>query len=191
MPGPLALAGIGFGVSLASSALSSNTTTTSIDPRVIESIMAAIRRNRSTRFVPDEADFNENIQLQIDEIMFQAGVGEEALLGDFASRGINRSPQAIEELIRQVRAPAVRAAGSAVVQGKLAFQELEFAGLTAQQQFENQLLQILTGGATRTTEGPNQLGSQVGEFGNFLFEFGLLKEFGLFDAPNTINLGFG
>ena len=188
---PLIVAGAGAAISAAGAFFGSNTTTQSIDPAVMASIIAAIKRSRQTQFVPNEAAFNEGIQLDIDEIMFQAGISEEMLEADFSSRGVNRSPQAIQEIIRLVRAPAVRAAGSAVVQGKLGFEQLKLQGIQGQQSFEAQLLAIL-GGGNKTITGPNQLGQTAGEFGDFLFEFGLFDQFGLFGedpvaaAPVTV-----
>ncbi len=180
---PLAIAGAGAAISAAGSFFGSNTTTRTLDPAVMAAIMAAIRRSRETQFVPNEDVFNEGIQLQIDEILSQVSIGEEQLEAEFSSRGVNRSPQAIQELIRLVRAPAVRAAGSAVVQGKLGFEQLKLQGIQGQQGIEAQLLAIL-GAGNQTITGPNQLGQTVGEFGDFLFEFGLFDQFGLFgDDP--------
>ena len=179
MPRAVVVAGIGIGKNLLVKAVRGETDTL-FDQATVERIIEAISSLRATSFVPNEADFEESTQLQIDEILFQAGVNEEQLLGDLASRGINRSPQAIAELIRQVRAPAVRAAGSAVVQGKLGFQQLKLQGQTAQNQMLNQLYQILAGLSSTSTQGPSNLGGGLADFGKFLFEFGLGEEFGLF-----------
>lgn len=177
---PLAIAGIGLGVNLLGKAFGSNTTTTQFDQATIEQVIAAIRRVRETGFVPDEGAFNENIELQVEGIFAQAGVNREALEAEFSSRNVNRSPGAIEALIRQVSAPAIRAAGSAVVQGKLGFQQFQLQAKTSQNQILNQLYQILAGLSKRTVTGPNQLGAGVADLGQFAFEYGLGKELGLF-----------
>lgn len=185
---PLVIAGIGLATNLLGNAFGDTSTqqssSTQFDPATIRRILNAIRTARGTSFVPDEGAFNAQADADIEDILAQIPVGEEALEAEFASRGTNVSPGTVGALIREVRAPAIRAAGSVRAQSRLNFQRAKIAGTTAQNQVLNQLYQILAGITNRTTTGqstgPNQLGAGFADIGQFAFEFGLGEQFGLF-----------
>lgn len=184
--GPLTIAGIGLGINLLGKAFGSNTTTTQFDQATIEEVLAAIRAARSSGFVPDEAAFLAKADADAEAIEAGIPFGEEALEAEFASKGTNVSPGMIAALIREVRAPAIRAVGQVRAQSRVDFQRLKTQGLTAQNQVLNQLYQILAGLSDRTVTGPNQLGSGLADIGQFAFEFGLGTELGLFGDDDPV-----
>ncbi len=186
---PLAIAAIGAGLSIGSSFLRGNTTTSTqttsgLDRATILRILNQIRQIRSSGFVPDQAAFEAQSDAEIDEIFGRANLNAEQLEAEFASRGTNVSPGTIGALVSEVRAPAARAAASSRANAAVNFQNLKTQGLSAQEGLINQLMAILAGGSpqtiNQTTQGPNQGLAKAGEFGDFLFEFGLFDQFGLF-----------
>lgn len=127
---PLVLAGIGFGIKGASALLGGGKS-----PELSQELQGVLKANaridRTTAFTPDRTAIDERISLQIQQIFEQFGVNLENFNADAASRGVFTGGEANKVRGRDVLAPAVRAASSAVVQGNVQFEELKIRGLIA------------------------------------------------------------
>lgn len=119
-----------------------------LPPDVLKLIMDAVRQDRASAYLPDEATYMSGIQSQIDEILAGIPVGQEAFNTDLASRGIFRSGEAPKELYRNVYAPIARAATGAAVQGRIGYEGLKFNALSTANQQQLDALRILVGGST-------------------------------------------
>lgn len=138
------------------------------------------RRDRSSMFIPNQQAFTNQTNAQIDEILAQLPVNQEAFNADLASRGIFRSGEAPKALYQDVYAPIARAATSAAVAGQVGYEQIRQRGAIASEQLAMQSLQLLIQGETPQRSGLQSLMDLLVEGGDFAAKFAIASKMGLF-----------
>lgn len=174
--GPLAIAGIGAGASLAEALLGGGQQ--GIPQEVIDMLLREYRTARETGFLPDEAAYEAQIQADIEDVMSQLPIGEEAFMAQIASQGIYGAGELTKNLYRDVYAPLARAGTGAAVRGRLGYAQAYQQG---QFQATNILSTILQAYINKQPSMLQRLGGWLGEAGGLGMKYGLAKELGIFD----------
>ena len=175
MPTPLAIAGYGVAAQTAG-AIGGALTGNNYYQDLIKEQLDNFRRDR---YVPDYEPFQQSIQLQIQDILSQVPGSIEAINADFASRGLYSGSEAPAAVIKYAIDPLVRSALQAGVQGEIGYQQLRSQGLQAADEYYANLLKVGAG-----TQGPSTaqaIFGVLGQTGETVAQYGLLKEMGFFD----------
>jgi len=174
---PLIPLAIGGGLALKSFA--GKETVPQLPPEVIAQIMAAVRRDRSTMYFPDESTFLQKADADVADILSQLPVAQEAFNAQAASRGVFRSGEALTNLFSTVYAPIARAASQAKISNRLAYQDLRFRAQSTAENQALQALQLLVGAIRPQGGDTTALQDAAYDIGDLAQYFGLAKAFGL------------
>jgi hypothetical protein len=131
-------------------------------------------------FQPDSDVFMESINAQVDEILAQLPVAQEAFNADAAARGVFGSPESLKNLYADVYSPIARSATSVATQGLVGLEGLKQQGAFQAAQVPLQYANILGGlyGQNRSSGGVR---GAIGDIGGSSFQALLLNELGAFD----------
>ena len=140
---------------------------------------------RSDRFLPDQEVFDARTNAYLEGIYQNLGVNQEAVRASQASRGVFTGGEGAKYEYRDVVAPAMNAATTAVTEGGVQFERMRLAALQAAEQLKLQAGAQMVG-AWRPEGGSqvgwqDQLGSLLGDAGDFGTNYTILKQLGIFD----------
>jgi len=135
-------------------------------------------------FLPDKAAYDEELQAQLAEIMGQLPAGMQEFSSQAAARGVFGAGEGMTSLYRDVVSPIFRTAATTTAQSKLGYAKAYQAGSMQAEQFRQNALQLLVQ-ATLARKGKDPSGFQrfmggIGNLGEFGFQYGMLKELGMF-----------
>ncbi len=84
-------------------------------------------RKRVTGIIPDQATFEAAQAAKIDDIIARLGLNREAFAGNLASRGLTLGGEVPRFLVRDIQAPALRAAATVITESNLKYAQISSA----------------------------------------------------------------
>lgn len=103
---------------------------------VEEKMMKNIRRDDVSGFLPDESAYSTAMDAEIQEILSQLPINEEAFNADLAARGIYGAGEAPKHMYRNVYAPIARSMATVAAKSRLSFTQMQQRGRFEQERLK-------------------------------------------------------
>jgi len=151
---------------------------------LIDMLRGEAGRGVQGAFLPDKAAYEQEFQTQLSQIMAGLPVVMEQFSAQAAARGVFGAGEGMTSLYRDVVNPIFQTAASAQARSQLGYAQAYQRGSMQAEQFRQNALQMLVQATLAQKErqptGFQRFMGGIGELGEFGFQYGILKDLGLF-----------